>query len=137
MPKIAKKKKIETSIEDPAAELTGERYPFFKYANDEVTIAMIDRGASSIRARDKTPEKFPGTSIDNIDSLLDDENSPEKETLQAVTTKKGRISLKKIEERGEACLLMGDINRAIDNDKWGVKGNKPNVSYGGQLVRDL
>merc|ERR1719225_1355979 len=75
--KIGKKKKIETSIEDPAAELTGERYPFFKYANDEVTIAMIDRGTSSIRARDKTPEKekTPRISVDNIDSLLDDENS--------------------------------------------------------------
>merc|ERR1712156_340193 len=60
--------------------------------------AMIDRGTSSIRARDKTPEKTPSISVDNIDSLLDDENSPEKETLQAVTTKKGRISLKKVEE---------------------------------------
>merc|ERR1712088_917346 len=75
--KNGKKKKMEKSVDDPA-ELTGERYPFFKYANDEVTIAMIDRGNSCIKARDKTPESHGNrTSLDNIDSLLDDEDSPE------------------------------------------------------------
>ena len=99
--KNGKKKKMEKAIDDPA-ELTGERYPFFKYANDEVTIAMIDRGNSCIKARDKTPEKERThgnrTSLDNIDSLLDDENSPEKETKNINTPRKGKVNLEKVKE---------------------------------------
>ena len=87
IPKNGKKKKMEKAIDEP--ELTGERYPFFKYANDEVTIAMIDRGNSCIKARDKTPETHGNrTSLDNIDSLLDDEDSPEKETKSVITPRK-------------------------------------------------
>ena len=29
------------------------------------------------------------------------------------------------------------MNRAVGDDKWGVKGNKQTISYGGKLVRDL
>merc|ERR1719234_968596 len=101
IPKSGKKKKMEKAIDDPA-ELTGERYPFFKYANDEVTIAMIDRGNSCIKARDKTPEKerMHGnrTSLDNIDSLLDDETSPEKETKNTNPPRKGKVNLEKVKE---------------------------------------
>ena len=101
IPKNGKKKKMEKAIDEP--ELTGERYPFFKYANDEVTIAMIDRGNSCIKARDKTPESHGNrTSLDNIDSLLDDEDSPEKEAKSAFTPrrtpKKGKVNLEKVEE---------------------------------------
>jgi hypothetical protein len=45
--------------------------------------------------------------------------------------------LNSIENRGEGCLLIGDMNRAVGDGKWGVQGNKPNVSYGGRLMRDL
>ena len=45
--------------------------------------------------------------------------------------------MREIQIRGEACLLIGDLNRAVGAGKWGVKGNKEHVSYGGQLVRDL
>ena len=105
IPKNGKKKKMEKAIDEP--ELTGERYPFFKYANDEVTIAMIDRGNSCIKARDKTPESHGNrTSLDNIDSLLDDEDSPEKETKSAIThrrtSKKGKVNLEKVEESESA-----------------------------------
>ena len=42
-----------------------------------------------------------------------------------------------IEMRGEAALLIGDVNRAVGADELGVKGNKEKVSFGGELVRDL
>ena len=45
--------------------------------------------------------------------------------------------LKEIEGRGEAFLLVGDFNRAVGDDEWGIKGNKSKVSFGGQLVRDM
>ena len=42
-----------------------------------------------------------------------------------------------IVKRGEAFLIMGDMNRAIGSDKWGIVGNHDKVSYGGHLVRDM
>ena len=33
--------------------------------------------------------------------------------------------------------MLGDMNRAIGAGELGVEGNKPNISYGGQLIRDL
>jgi len=33
-------------------------------------------------------------------------------------------------------LRAGDMNRAIGNDHLGIKGNKPNISYGGTLLRN-
>ena len=41
-----------------------------------------------------------------------------------------------ITDRGEAYLIMGDLNRAVGADEWGVVGNHDKVSYGGQMVRD-
>ena len=45
--------------------------------------------------------------------------------------------VKQIENRNEALLIMGDMNRAVGNDEWGTKGNKERVSNGGKLIRDL
>ena len=45
--------------------------------------------------------------------------------------------LKQIESREEAILIIGDLNRAIGGGAEGVDGNKPEVSYGGKLIRDL
>ena len=51
----------------------------------------------------------------------------------------GRIKkeLSMIEARGEAVLILGDLNRAVGNDNLGVAGNSSDLSYGGKLVRDL
>ena len=51
----------------------------------------------------------------------------------------GRIKLElaRIEARGEAVLILGDLNRAVGCDVLGVAGNASKVSYGGHLVRDL
>ena len=51
----------------------------------------------------------------------------------------GRIKkeLALIEARGEAVLILGDLNRAVGAGELGVAGNKPGISYGGKLVRDL
>ena len=42
-----------------------------------------------------------------------------------------------IENRHESCILIGDFNRAIGAGKLGVQGNKPKISPGGRLVREL
>ena len=51
----------------------------------------------------------------------------------------GRIKLEldKIRDRNEFCLLVGDVNRAIGSGSFGIKGNRPRVSYGGKLLIEL
>ena len=39
--------------------------------------------------------------------------------------------LEDIEDRGEALLLLGDLNRAIGSDQFGITGNNDKVSHGG------
>ena len=46
----------------------------------------------------------------------------------------GGCSLGK-EDQGEATILHSDMNIAVGDDKWGVNGNKTNISYGGKLGR--
>ena len=48
-----------------------------------------------------------------------------------------RKDLNSIRERGEMCLLLGDLNKHIGSDHLGVAGNHKKVTYGGQLVREL
>ena len=36
-----------------------------------------------------------------------------------------------IEKRGEALLIIGDINKKVGNVEYGVKGNTSKISYGG------
>ena len=45
--------------------------------------------------------------------------------------------VKKIEDRGEASLIIGDFNRAVGDGENGVAGNRPEISYGGRLIREL
>ena len=45
--------------------------------------------------------------------------------------------INRIEARNEVALIVGDLNRAVGNDHLGVRGNKPKVRSGGQLIRDL
>ena len=45
--------------------------------------------------------------------------------------------VKEIEERNETVLIVGDLNKAIGNDEFGVKGNKSKISPGGKLIRNL
>ena len=45
--------------------------------------------------------------------------------------------LEEIEDRKEAVLIFGDLNRAIGSDEWGISGNHDRVLYGGELVRDM
>ena len=48
-----------------------------------------------------------------------------------------RKAVKEIKERGEGIVLIGDMNRHIGCGQYGVTGNSYEVSYGGQLVREL
>ena len=48
-----------------------------------------------------------------------------------------KSDINEIEGRNEAVIIMGDMNRAIGNDKLGIKHNKEKVSKGGKLIRDL
>ena len=45
--------------------------------------------------------------------------------------------VKYIEDQNENILLLGDMNRALGDGEWGIVGNKPNISFGGGLIRDL
>lgn len=42
-----------------------------------------------------------------------------------------------IRAKNEFCLLLGDLNKLIGCDQWGVPGNHPEVSPGGKLLREL
>ena len=50
------------------------------------------------------------------------------------TWKRLTDDLKGIESGGENVMILGDMNRAIGAGKWGVPGNKPTISFGGQLL---
>ena len=45
--------------------------------------------------------------------------------------------LDKIRREKEACILISDMNKKVGSDTLGVKDNKPNVSYGGHMLRTL
>ena len=45
--------------------------------------------------------------------------------------------VKDIEERNEAVFIIGDMNRKVGNDKYGINGSKPTISFGGNLIRNL
>ena len=38
---------------------------------------------------------------------------------------------------GEFCLIVGDFNKKVGNDEFGVRGNHPDISFWGELVREL
>ena len=45
--------------------------------------------------------------------------------------------LEEIRARGEYCLLVGDLNKLVGSDQWGIPGNHSEVSAGGKLLRGL
>ena len=53
--------------------------------------------------------------------------------LEAWVRLKG--DLDDIKNREEMILIMGDMNRSIGANRWGVSGNSPHVSQGGKLIR--
>ena len=42
-----------------------------------------------------------------------------------------------IRARKEFCLLLGDLNKLVGCGELGIVGNNPEISPGGQLLRDL
>ena len=45
--------------------------------------------------------------------------------------------IKIIEDRGKNVMIVGDLNRAVGNDEWGIIGNNRKVSKGGKFLREL
>ena len=45
--------------------------------------------------------------------------------------------VEEIENRNEAVIMLGDMNRHVGNGDYGVKGNKDKISFGGQMIRNL
>ena len=45
--------------------------------------------------------------------------------------------IKEKENRKEHVLILGDLNRKVGTGELGVEGNNSNISFGGQLARDL
>ena len=58
---------------------------------------------------------------------------------QEVIENWGRLKrdLEDIQSRNESMIMLGDFNRAIGAGEQGVEGNKPKVSKGGKLIREL
>ena len=48
-----------------------------------------------------------------------------------------RKEMEGIRARQEYCVLLGDLNKLVGIGEWGVPGNKPEISLGGRLLRDL
>ena len=77
---------------------------------------------------------IPALNIVNIYGCIENRTDND-DILESWSNIKKELSL--IEMRGEAVLILGDLNRAVGNDENGVRNNKTKVSYGGGLVRDL
>ena len=59
-----------------------------------------------------------------------------KEEVKAKWTRL-RKELDDIRIRKDFCVLTGDLNKLVGCDEWGVQGNKPELSLGGKLLREL
>ena len=46
-------------------------------------------------------------------------------------------NMEEIRARKEFCILGGDLNKLVGCDEYGIPGNHPEVSPGGQMLRDL
>ena len=59
--------------------------------------------------------------------------------LEVIEEKWTRIvnDMEEIRNRGEYCLLVGDLNKLVGSDDLGVPGNHSEVSPGGRLLRTL
>ena len=76
----------------------------------------------------------PALNIINVYGKIEDRMEAE-EVLESW----GRIKteLDNIQARHESCILLGDFNRSIGAGEFGVQGNKPQISPGGKLIREL
>ena len=77
----------------------------------------------------------------NIINIYGDQEKADKEIgrKEKVLESWNRLlqDLKEIESRKEHLLILGDLNRKVGTGILGIEGNNPNISFGGQLVRDL
>ena len=48
-----------------------------------------------------------------------------------------RKEMEEVRARGEMCVVLGDMNKLVGADEWGVEGNHSEVSPGGRLLREL
>ena len=88
-------------------------------------------------------DKYNIVRLDHIYPLLNiinwygeqESKTPKEDILQSWS--RLRKEIKTIEERGEAVMFIGDMNRAVGADDLGIKGNKTSISNGGKLIRDL
>ena len=88
-------------------------------------------------------DKYNIVRLDHIYPLLNiinwygeqESKTPKEDILQSWS--RLRKEIKTIEERGEAVMFIGDMNRAVGADDLGIKGNKTSISNGWKLIRDL
>ena len=76
----------------------------------------------------------PALNIVNLDGEQEGRTGREKVLESWARLKK---ELDRIKIKGEFCLIAGDLNKKVGNDHLGVKGNHPEISYGGELIREL
>ena len=77
---------------------------------------------------------IPAINIVNIYGQQESRTSKDEITASWLRLQK---DLEEIEEKGQGVLILGDLNRAIGSDQWGVTNNKSNVSHGGQHIREM
>ena len=85
----------------------------------------------------RTESVHPPLNIINVYGQQEGRDGREGKEKILESWRKIRKELSQIESRGEAALLIGDLNHSVGADKLGIKGNKVKVSYGGELLRDL
>lgn len=98
--KEAKKKAKKGVARQPSPlELTGEAYPFFKYASDDVTEPMVDK-EKTICIFDRS-SRSPQNDMndDNIDSLLDED--PLKEEVPTKKVGRSRYTERKVDSKSK------------------------------------
>ena len=71
---------------------------------------------------------IPALNVINIYGCIENRTDND-DILESWTSIKKELRM--IEKRGEAELIIGDINRSVSNDEYGVKNNKSKISYGG------
>ena len=48
-----------------------------------------------------------------------------------------KAAIREIKDRGEGLVLIGDFNWAVGSGQFGVRGNHNNISYRGEMIREL
>ena len=107
---------------------------FAGYLKDNSVKVSQDQGGVDEFIVTRLENVEPALNIINFYGAIEERESKE-DILESWTQIKKELNI--IKERGEAVILIGDLNRAVGSGSSGVEGNKNKISFGGNLVREL